>query len=835
MTQKILFLFIFTFIASFSFGQCAIQPWSLAKRVDLSTLIIEGKVIEQYPFREFGKNDIYTASIIEVYKVFKGQVSSSYYIEIITFGGQIGLERHKASPELELQKDECGIFLLTANQINLPDFVKNNGKTKYQGTANVQSIISYDLEYNRAYDISEIFNGINTTLYESLQTLTGTIYTNVKSFGYNPDRLKYRPTATPIITNFGSSTNANAGTGDLITVNGIFFGKARGNGRVEFLDANYGDGRRMKTPYAADYIVWNDTQIKVRIPSRAGSGAVKVVANDSGTSTSFTGFKINFSHQNVSFQPSGGAEQYYINDMKNDNNKGGYTFQFNTRFKSNTNRVNSFLRSMETWRCGTLVNWDIGRDTTLKVATGDQVNIVILTKFTDSKLATCRSYYQGCYVSGTNMEWYVNEMDIDVDSTINWYYGTGTPGGSQYDFQSVISHELGHGHQLGHVISSNEMMHYSISNGKKKSTLSTDDLKGGKYVMDISVKTNVCNNGGAMKALTQSGCGYTKPVAGFKVDKLTTCPNSIVVFTDTSAGLVKSYSWNFGVDASPPSATGKGPHSVSYTSEGKKTIKLFATNDFGTDSSVKMNYLEVFPAKPSTPLNLFYEDSACLGLATLQVDSVVGPVTFFWQLPAQATVISSTKNTKRISWTAAGGPYTFWVKSVNQCGSSDSIVGQVLVLNNPTSTFSATENGRTVTFTNTSQFATSYKWYFGDGDSSQLSDPIHIYPMGKPYSATLKSINKCKTVSSVKTVNPFHPAGTNKDVLLVNLVYPNPTNDILYLSKEIVSYSLTDATGKIINEGKENQIDLVNKAQGIYILNVHIYNGDSFYLKIIKK
>ena len=113
MTQKILFLFIFTFIASFSFGQCAIEPWSLAKRVDLSTLIVEGKVIDQYPFREFGKKDIYTASVIEVYKVFKGQVSSPYYIEIITFGGQIGLERHKASPELELQKDECGIFLLT--------------------------------------------------------------------------------------------------------------------------------------------------------------------------------------------------------------------------------------------------------------------------------------------------------------------------------------------------------------------------------------------------------------------------------------------------------------------------------------------------------------------------------------------------------------------------------------------------------------------------------------------------------------------------------------------------------------------------------------------------
>ena len=832
MFKRILTLLIFSFITKFSFSQCAIEPWSLEKRVDLSSLVIEGKVIDQYPFREVGKNAIYTASIIEVFKVFKGQVNSPYTIEIITFGGQIGLEKHHASPELELQKEQVGVFLLNTNQVDIPDFVKNNGKAKYQGTASVQSLINYDLDENKAYDISNIFNGINTTLYEKLQTLTQQKIKKINSFGYNPERLKYRPVTAPVVTNF-SPSSANAGTGDIITINGLYFGNARGNGRVEFLDANYGTGQRMKTPYPADYIVWNDTQIKVRIPSRAGTGTIKIATNDSGSSSSFTSFKVNFSHLNATYTPSGGSEQYYTTDHYNDNSKGGYTFQMNTRFKANNSMVNSFLRSMETWRCGTLINWEVGRDTTIKVTAGDQVNIVRLTKYTDSRLAVCYSYWQGCYVSGTNMEWFVSELDIEADSTRNWYLGTGSPSGTQIDFQSVLSHELGHGHQLGHVISSNEMMNYSIGPGQKKSTLSTNDLGGGNYVMNKSVKSNSCS-GGAMKALTTANCGYTKPFSGFIADNTTSCPNSTIIFTDTSTGIVKTYLWNFGKNATPATANTKGPHTVKYNVEGIKTIKLFTTNDFGTDSSVKNNYVTVLPAKPIAPVNLVYEDTACLALAILKVDSFSGPNTLNWQLPAQASVLGSTKYTTTVSWTRAGGPYKFWVRTVNICGNSDSLVGQVLVLNNPTSSFTAAENGRTVTFTNTSQFATSYKWYFGDGDSSQQTNPVHIYPAGKAYTANLKAINNCKKVSFNKVVNPFHPAGISKSEILNNLIYPNPTHDLLYLSKEIISYTLMNASGKILLEGKNNQIDLSTKAKGIYILNAHTNSGETIYAKVVK-
>jgi len=832
MLRKILTAICFIFITTALYSQCAIEKWTLEKRFDLSTLVVEGKVIDQYPFRENGKRTIYTASVIEVYKIFKGQLSNPEYIEVITFGGQIGLERHRADPELEVQKDEMGIFLLVNNKVSIPDFIKQNGKAKFQGTASVQSFITYDLTENKAYDVSSNYTGITTTLYETMQMLSGKKYTDVKSSGYDPSRLNYRPLASPVITSYGSSS-ANAGTGDILTVNGQGFGNIRGNGRIEFVDANFGDGRRVKTPYAADYSVWNDTQIKVRIPTRAGTGTIKVNTNDSGTFTSFNSFKINFSHLNANYTPTGGKEQYYTTDHINKNEKGGYTFQFNKRFKTNSNMVNSFLRSLESWRCGSFMNWEVGRDTTINTIDPDEVNIVKLTDFPDSKLAVCYSYFNGCYTTGINMDWYVVEMDIEVDSTIKWYYGVGSIANDQYDFQSVLTHELGHGHQLGHIIESTEIMHWSIKNGVKNSVLSTRDITGGQYVKNKSININVCSVK-PLKALTSNTCGYVVPIAGFKVDKLTGCLNVPVTYTDTSKGVIKNYSWKFGTDANPATITGKGPHNVTYSSTGKKTVILYVSNDFGIDTLENINYLDILPLKPPTPVNLVYQDTGCLASTVLSVDSFAGPISFTWQLPAPAFVISSTKNTKTISWTSAGGPYTFWVKSTNLCGSSDSVVGKVIVLNNTTASFTALENGREVTFTNASQFASSYKWLFGDGDSSSSANPVHTYPTKGTFNVTLKAINKCKTVSFKKDVNPFHPVGIESVNVLNTLVFPNPSSGILNLSKDIRSYILMDATGKILTTGKSSEIDLSGYAKGIYIINADIYNGQNIFIKVIR-
>lgn len=814
-------------------GQCAIENWNIEKRTELSSLIVEGKVIKQYPFRARGTKAIYTASVVEIYKVFKGNLSGKKTIEIITFGGQIGNERHHADPELELADDETGIFLLTENEVTLADSVKNNGVPEFQGVASLQSVIAYDMMYNKAFDGDKTYFGIETELYEKMQDLTGYKFYEVKKSAINFNAFKIRKLSAPEITSFVQSS-ANSGTGDILTIKGTGFRNTKGNGRIEFLDANYGDGRRMKTPFTADYKVWTDTLISVRIPTRAGTGTISLATYDSNYFTTTTSFKINFAHLNATYTPSGGSAQYFPTDHINDNGKGGYTFQMNYRFKKNNNMANTFLKALETWRCGTFMNWEVGRDTSINKIEADQVNIVKLTKNTNNVLATCYSYWSGCYMSGGGMEWYVTELDIEADSTRNWYYGTGNPSGSQYDFLSVISHELGHGHQLGHVIASQEMMHWSIAAGQKKSSLSTNDISGGTYVKDKSVKMNVCS-GSKLIALNATNCGYTTPITGFKADLINVCESKNVVFTDTSKGTIKTYLWKFDNGASSATKSGKGPHTISYNTTGFKTIKLFTSNDFGTDSAVKTNYIEILPAKPPMPANILFKDTACLGLSTYYVDTFTGNYNLSWTFPAEATVTGGGKYSKQVNWTSSGGPYKIQVKSQNICGNSDSLTGTVLIMNNPVSSFTATEIGRVVTFTNNSQFATSYKWYFGDSDSSILQNPVHTYPMGKAYVAVLKATNMCKTTIYSKPVNPYHPAHIYNSVKNETYFSPNPAKDKILISDMVSEYKLFDIAGKAILRGDDKSINIEKFEDGIYFLQLKLFSGENLNFRILKK
>ena len=65
-----------------------------------------------------------------------------------------------------------------------------------------------------------------------------------------------------------------------------------------------------------------------------------------------------------------------------------------------------------------------------------------------------------------------------------------------------------------------------------------------------------------------------------------------MIFTDQSTCGVSTYIWNFGLDATPPTANTQGPHTVTYSSTGFKTVSL-TVNDIVTES--KSDYIMVLP------------------------------------------------------------------------------------------------------------------------------------------------------------------------------------------------------------------------------------------------
>lgn len=73
------------------------------------------------------------------------------------------------------------------------------------------------------------------------------------------------------------------------------------------------------------------------------------------------------------------------------------------------------------------------------------------------------------------------------------------------------------------------------------------------------------------------------PVANFTADRTTVPVLMPVNFTDTSTGTIISWSWNFGDGASPATANTQGPHSVTYSTEGLKTVSLAVTGPGGSD------------------------------------------------------------------------------------------------------------------------------------------------------------------------------------------------------------------------------------------------------------
>jgi|TARA_B110000093_G_scaffold183408_1_gene234469 PKD repeat protein len=81
--------------------------------------------------------------------------------------------------------------------------------------------------------------------------------------------------------------------------------------------------------------------------------------------------------------------------------------------------------------------------------------------------------------------------------------------------------------------------------------------------------------------------------AVFNVDKKNTCSGANVVFTDLSTNSPSNWQWNFGTDASPANASTKGPHTVSYTSPGKKTVSLAISKESNADTTTLVDYLTV--------------------------------------------------------------------------------------------------------------------------------------------------------------------------------------------------------------------------------------------------
>ena len=492
-------VFFCTFFISVMQGQCNLYEISLEEQVAQSSQIVEGKVIAKQSFWDKNRQNIYTVNTIEVYKIFKGQ--SFETIEVITEGGVVDLQAEVVNPSLELFIEDIGLFMLQANNIEFS--IENTSLLrKFKTFAATQGFYQYDIYDNIVINPFNRIEGISEHFYPTVTTLTSTDYSQVTDF--NIDNLlnginESNSTLDAVsISNF-SPTTISGGTKSILTINGAGFGPNPGS--VRFRDPDDG-GASFLNALDSQIISWTPTQIQVEVPSKAGSGTFRVFDAIGFNAFSSTALTVNFAQINLE---SGGIA--YQARHFNQNGNGGMTWRMHSEFNNNTTAKASFLRAFESWVCETGVNWVNGAVTSVDQASLDGTNVIRFDNAAElpgGVLGINTTYFSGCS-SGGVISWFVSELDIVFNDTTNWQFGPANASGAQIDFETVAVHELGHGHQLGHVIDTNKIMHFSVSNGVTNRVLSADDIQGGNFIQDISTSTPVCGN----SVMTNSECSLS--------------------------------------------------------------------------------------------------------------------------------------------------------------------------------------------------------------------------------------------------------------------------------------------------------------------------------------
>ncbi|WP_426061284.1 IPT/TIG domain-containing protein [Hymenobacter sp. B1770] len=488
-------------------SQCLMLPLEPARRAQQSGLVVEAQVLDAQSFWDAGHARLFTRHHLRVFSLLKGQVADTTGLVLITEGGRLGLDQQILSNTLRLAPGQMGVFFLArAPWAGLP-LAGGRSWTPY---GSEQGFIEYDLTERTASEPFRTYPTIDAAFYREVSRFTGQARRVLQA---SPADVVAAPlqrgTLAPVVNNFTPQT-LPAGAEAVLTINGDGFGSSRGNGFVEFRNADDGGATRVKAR-ERDYVSWTNTRIQVRVPSSAnggqpasnghpaGSGTVRVTTNDQQSGESSGSVTINYALTNV--ESTDGAYLQRPNHIAL-NSTGGITFRFSPNFTANAAAVAAKQRAIATWRCQTGINWEVGPTFTSNAIADDNQNVIAFdvgTQLPDRVLGRTTSYYRGCLIGNGEVVFWVKEIDMQYDDAAVFQFGPAPPLGAlnQIDFETVAVHELGHAQQLSHLILPGAVMHYAIGRGQNTRSLNpASDVVGGRQVLRMrSFKSFSCTGG----------------------------------------------------------------------------------------------------------------------------------------------------------------------------------------------------------------------------------------------------------------------------------------------------------------------------------------------------
>jgi PKD repeat protein len=245
------------------------------------------------------------------------------------------------------------------------------------------------------------------------------------------------------------------------------------------------------------------------------------------------------------------------------------------------------------------------------------------------------------------------------------------------------------------------------------------------------------------------------PVASFLLSPDSGCAPLSVSFLNTTTGWPTSVRWVFG---NGDSSTRFNPYMEVFTTEDTATlykIRLVASNQCGHDTTYRN--LKVFP----NSVRSFFTTSGNSGCAPFTVkffNKSVGGKNVSWNFGNGNT---STLDSPEVVFSTPG-IYNVKLFVNNGCSYDTSFVN-ISVFKSPD--FSISKNkpvecsGQPIQFNSQILDSGAIVWYFGNGDSSTLFNPLYTYstPGLKPVTVRLSSfVNNCPTIKhDTVRINPI--------------------------------------------------------------------------------
>ena len=207
-----------------------------------------------------------------------------------------------------------------------------------------------------------------------------------------------------------------------------------------------------------------------------------------------------------------------------------------------------------------------------------------------------------------------------------------------------------------------------------------------------------------------------------------------------------------------------------------------------TSNSWRFPYAYEIIFEPGEPLLAAFSANAQEGcapfIASFTQQATGGVESYFWTFEGGSPATSTLANP--VVTYNQPGEYNVSLRVSNSTGEATaSETAYIRVDIAPEASFGfEIQQDRTVSFSNETQFGLetpSYRWDFGDGQTSLSSAPIHTYQIDGVYTVQLSAENDCGTSTATQTLEIMTVGNQEQNNGLSIAAYPVPARDEVYV------------------------------------------------------